>query len=151
MYSAHSDRALPRPGYPIRISPDQRLLSGFPELFAASHVLHRLLAPRHPPCALSSLTTTIRATTLEHSSAYYRDRTICSFQRTTRGTSAERPTGSLFVVSYPRARSSFIKVRFRQVARATSRKPTLLRHSVGMELKGVEPSTSGLQNRRSPN
>jgi hypothetical protein len=27
-----------------------------PKLFAACHVLHRLLAPRHPPRALSSLT-----------------------------------------------------------------------------------------------
>ena len=56
MNSAHDDRALPRPGFPIRTSPDQRLLSGSPKLIAASHVLHRLLAPRHPPCALSSLT-----------------------------------------------------------------------------------------------
>ena len=56
MDSPDSDRALPRPGFPIRRSPDQRLLSGFPELIAASHVLRRLLAPRHPPCALSSLT-----------------------------------------------------------------------------------------------
>ena len=29
-----------------------------PKLFAACHVLHRLLAPRHPPRALCSLTTT---------------------------------------------------------------------------------------------
>ena len=29
---------------------------GSPKLFAAYHVLHRLLAPRHPPYALSSLT-----------------------------------------------------------------------------------------------
>ncbi len=29
---------------------------GSPELFAACHVLHRLLAPRHPPHALGSLT-----------------------------------------------------------------------------------------------
>ncbi len=28
-----------------------------PQLFAANHVLHRLLTPRHSPCALSSLTT----------------------------------------------------------------------------------------------
>src|SRR5215471_14245505 len=28
-----------------------------PELFAANHVLHRLLTPRHSPCALSSLVT----------------------------------------------------------------------------------------------
>ena len=27
-----------------------------PQLFAAYHVFHRLLVPRHPPCALSSLT-----------------------------------------------------------------------------------------------
>src|SRR6185295_1558895 len=30
-----------------------------PQLFAANHVLHRLLTPRHPPCALSSLTTNL--------------------------------------------------------------------------------------------
>jgi hypothetical protein len=29
---------------------------GSPKLFAAYHALHRLLAPRHSPCALSSLT-----------------------------------------------------------------------------------------------
>ena len=56
MNSPHGDRALPRPGCPIRRSPDQHLLSGSPELIAASHVLRRLLAPRHSPCALSSLT-----------------------------------------------------------------------------------------------
>ena len=43
----------------IRESRDQRLLDGFPELIAAFHALHRLPAPRHPPHALSSLTTMI--------------------------------------------------------------------------------------------
>jgi hypothetical protein len=42
-------------GFPIRTSPDQRSVDSSPELFAATHVLHRLLAPRHPPHALSSL------------------------------------------------------------------------------------------------
>src|SRR5262245_11757986 len=56
MCSARDDCALPRPGFPIRRSSDQRPLSGSPKLIAASHVLHRLLAPRHSPCALSSLT-----------------------------------------------------------------------------------------------
>ena len=73
MDSSRDNRPLRRLGCPIRRSSDQSLLSGSPKLIAASHVLHRLLAPRHPPCALSSLTTTIRATTLEHSSAYYRE------------------------------------------------------------------------------
>jgi hypothetical protein len=56
MYSAQDDPELPRSGCPIRKSPDQSLLSGSPKLIAASHALHRLLAPRHSPCALSSLT-----------------------------------------------------------------------------------------------
>src|SRR3989339_886595 len=39
-------------GYPIRISPDQRLLTTSPKLFAGCYVLHRLLMSRHPPFAL---------------------------------------------------------------------------------------------------
>src|SRR6187397_1550302 len=53
--SGRDTRALPRVGFPIRTSRDQRMVSSFPGLFAAAHVLHRLLAPRHPPCALSLL------------------------------------------------------------------------------------------------
>jgi hypothetical protein len=52
MYSAGDTRALPRVGFPIRRSRDQRLVSTSPGLIAAAHVLHRLSAPRHPPCAL---------------------------------------------------------------------------------------------------
>src|SRR5258708_40167021 len=62
MYSARDDAGLAAPGCPIRTSSDQSLLSGSPKLIAASHVLHRLLAPRHPPYALSSLTTDVVAT-----------------------------------------------------------------------------------------
>jgi hypothetical protein len=47
-------------GFPIRKSPGQSLLGGSPELIAACHVLHRLLTPGHPPCALVRLTTTQR-------------------------------------------------------------------------------------------
>ena len=47
-------------GFPIRRSPGQSLLGGSPELIAACHVLHRLLTPGHPPCALIRLTTTQR-------------------------------------------------------------------------------------------
>ena len=42
-------------GFPIRTSPDQLICSS-PRLIAACHVLHRLLMPRHSPCALYSLT-----------------------------------------------------------------------------------------------
>jgi hypothetical protein len=38
-----------RPGFPIRTSPDQRLLATSPKLIAGCYVLHRLLVSRHPP------------------------------------------------------------------------------------------------------
>ena len=52
MDSVQGTRALPRVGFPIRKSPDQRLFSVSPRLIAAVHVLHRPQMPRHPPCAL---------------------------------------------------------------------------------------------------
>src|SRR3954452_4650886 len=42
-------------GFPIRTSPDHSSVVNFPGLIADSYVLLRLLMPRHPPCALSSL------------------------------------------------------------------------------------------------
>src|SRR6059058_2136037 len=55
MCSARSDWPLRQPGFPIRTPPDQSLLGGSPRLIAACNVLHRLLAPRHPPYALRTL------------------------------------------------------------------------------------------------
>ena len=37
-----------------------------PQLFAAYHVFHRLLVPRHPPCALSCLTSISSCIALHH-------------------------------------------------------------------------------------
>ena len=47
-----------RMGCPIQGSPGLSSLGSSPELIAAYHAFHRLLVPRHPPYALSSLTTT---------------------------------------------------------------------------------------------
>src|SRR5712664_2770133 len=55
MNSVQGTAALPAVGFPIRTSPDQSLVSGSPTLFAATHVLLRLLSPRRPSCALCSL------------------------------------------------------------------------------------------------
>jgi hypothetical protein len=52
MDSGRSTRALPRVSFLIRRSRDQRSVSTSSGLIAAAHVLRRLLAPRHPPCAL---------------------------------------------------------------------------------------------------
>src|SRR5438128_9200815 len=58
MHSGAGDRPSRRPGSPIRTPPDQRSVDSSPGPIAASHVLHRLLVPRHPPCALDHLHTT---------------------------------------------------------------------------------------------
>ena len=44
-------------GFPIRIPTDRRLLTAPRGFSQFCHVLHRLLVPRHPPNALTSLTT----------------------------------------------------------------------------------------------
>ena len=42
--------------FPHSEIPGSQPVCGSPRLIAAYHVLHRLSAPRHPPCTLSSLT-----------------------------------------------------------------------------------------------
>ena len=55
MYSAAGDTTSLVPGFPIRTSSDPRSVDSSPRHIAASHVLHRLPVPRHPPCALKHL------------------------------------------------------------------------------------------------
>jgi hypothetical protein len=54
-------------GYPIRTPSDLSSVDSSPRTIAASHVLHRPLMPRHPPCALNNLTTKMLASTLQFS------------------------------------------------------------------------------------
>ncbi len=56
MCSARDNAALPALGLPIRESTGQRPFNTSPWLIAVVHALHRLLVPRHPPCALTILT-----------------------------------------------------------------------------------------------
>ena len=54
----HSDMNDPKgSGCPIRRSQDRSSVTSSPRLIAGSYVLHRLLTPRHPPCALVRLAT----------------------------------------------------------------------------------------------
>src|SRR5258708_5982384 len=55
MRSGRGDGQLRPPGFPIRTSSDHSLVADSPRLIAGSNVLHRLLVPRHPPCALKNL------------------------------------------------------------------------------------------------
>ena len=56
-----------RSGFPHSETPGSTPACGFPRFIAACHVLHRLPSPRHPPCALSSLITTVKFTRLRRS------------------------------------------------------------------------------------
>jgi hypothetical protein len=53
-----------RRGFPHSDIPGSKLVCSSPRLFAAYRVLHRLLAPRHSPYALSSLTIGIQELTI---------------------------------------------------------------------------------------
>src|SRR5215470_697296 len=120
--------ALPAMGFPIRTSPDQCLVSGSPTLFAATHVLLRLLSPRHPSCALCSLVI------------------VSSFSRLITRSPRSNPVGALLTgLSYF---PYFSLLLLCSCQRSQLRSPkTLLR----VELIGFEPTTSSLQSWRSPN
>src|SRR5262245_14720722 len=55
MYSSRRSRGMTRAGLPHSGISGSTLVCSSPKLIAAYHALHRLLTPRHPPCALSSL------------------------------------------------------------------------------------------------
>ena len=61
-----------RAGFPHSEISGSTLMCSSPKLIAACHVLHRLLMPRHSPCALSSLTSNV---------IHYRRRIVSSSSR----------------------------------------------------------------------
>jgi hypothetical protein len=56
-------------GFPHSEISGSKPACGSPKLIAACHVFHRRLLPRHPPCALSSLTTKFTQHTGRHPTA----------------------------------------------------------------------------------
>jgi hypothetical protein len=91
MCSASGNAALPALGFPIRKSAGQWLFSASPRLIAAVHVLHRLLVPRHPPCALTILTVIFNGYSLTAAPGDTRLHwLLCSFQGPQRGERTRR-------------------------------------------------------------
>jgi hypothetical protein len=78
MRSGRGDGHLRPPGFPIRKSSDHSLVADSPRLIAGSNVLHRLLVPRHPPCALSNLATFLCRCTTDHTRVWSIFRRRCS-------------------------------------------------------------------------
>src|SRR5712671_4766719 len=120
MNSAGGTAALPAVGFPIRTSPDQSLVSGSPTLFAATHVLLRLLSPRHPSCALCSLVISL------HCSFTFLEKT-----RVQRGSVVNRSSPDDTFL--PTCAYAVVKDR-----------------KILVEPIGIEPTTSSLQSWRSP-
>ena len=81
-----------RIGFPHSEIPGSMPACGSPRLIAACHVLHRLLLPRHPPCALSSLTTKFTRHTREKLSAV-------SYQPSAKNNSRTRRLNSMGLVA----------------------------------------------------
>ena len=117
-------------GFPIRKSPDLSLFSGFPKLIAASHVLHRLLVPRHPPYALNNLI-------------------IAKFYILACGESLLIQFSKSGLLHYLwnafQLRSGISYVQFSRLGFYAKVVPGYL-----VEVNGLEPMTSCLQSRRSP-
>jgi hypothetical protein len=144
MNSSYVTAALPAVGFPIRTSTDQSLVGGSPWLIAATHVLRRLLEPRHPPHALSSLVTLnsgLPSLAARATPSRSRDPDPVAVQTLAK-------TSLCDVSSYP----SYSVVRVLRPARQAARTVLDSRSSQShVELIGIEPMTSSLQSWRSTN
>jgi hypothetical protein len=98
------------------------VISTYPQLIAGSHVLHRLLVPRHPPYALSNLTEN------------FYSQIVCA----------------LSVCFYGSVK--FFRFSSENIFTLSIFQRTIIPDKSGLvELIGIEPITSALQGRRSPN
>jgi hypothetical protein len=148
MYSAKGFPGMTRRGFPHSDICASTPACGSAQLIAANHVLHRLLTPRHPPSALSSLTTSSSVPSLP-------------------GTLRGQGQGSLFEIrSHPPKAAPYWgplggeillglnESRTRHMLHVDTifaLRPAIQLSVSAVEDKGFEPSTSGLQSPRSPN
>ena len=154
-------------GFPHSDTHGSSLASSSPWLFAGSRVLHRLLAPRHPPCALCSLTLTTawllpgdRLVPLSQFFGWvvepevsFVTSELAAFCALCSRSCPSRPDGRSEAASRPQIWFRFLLVYsfVRKRLRASRpRGPGLRAKFLSMEDTGLEPVTSGLQSRRSP-
>ena len=161
----YSVRDHPKVGFPHSEIFGSKPVRGSPKLIAAYHVLHRLLAPRHPPNALLALDQ------LLHLSKNHRSRG----PRLSVPCRGHPPSTELH--SHPRGRTTrqhapraarrrprrqdlcFLSTMSQNNARGGLRprlEPLILSAIAShqnnlVEVNGIEPMTSCLQSRRSPN
>ena len=90
MHSPAGNTTQPVLGFPIRTSSDQRFVDNSPRHNAASHVLHRLSMPRHPPYALNNQTHYPTHTT--HTTHHKNRQTACADTQNTYKRSCKHKT-----------------------------------------------------------
>ena len=122
-------------GFPHSEISGSKPVCGSPKLFAAYHVLHRLLAPRHPPYALSSLTFTLTHCICGRKKLPFVGYSVVKEQSGQRP--PHNPRSSAKNRHAPRGGPSVAPFRL-------SAAPELVENA------GLEPATSWLQTRRSP-
>jgi hypothetical protein len=129
-----------RRGFPIRKSTDE-LASNCPWLIAGSYVLLRLSVPRHPPHALNSL-----AETLEYPQA------LASPQKMSKIRILRHFIRKAIILWLPLAFNCQRTCHppHSMGARRLMHRPTGAIQLALVEMIGLEPTTSGLQSRRSP-
>ena len=116
-------------GFPHSEIPGSKPACGSPRLIAACHVLHRRLLPRHPPCALSSLTikftrhTAASPLALSYSLSARRKTTPRRANSTSPACSSRRSASSY----EPRASSELESLSLKFQSRCSA--PTGIRHS----------------------
>ena len=131
-------------GFPHSEIPGSKPACGSPRLIAACHVLHRLLAPRHSPYALSSLTKCSLHLITGRSRLNY---AVCG-QKNYRLQNIQL-SKNLKTCCPPSSLRDFGATAFAFAARPAEPEPPFRRRRL-VENTGIEPVTSWLQTRRSP-
>ena len=98
-------------GFPHSDIPGSKSVCDSPRLIAAYHVLHRLLVPRHPPCALSSLTGNTKVLHL-----WLTQRLVFSYQRASATRVAPRAAARMSSSDIRTPRYRYMACRERQVS-----------------------------------
>ncbi len=120
-------------GFPHSEIPGSKEVCSSPGLIAACHVLHRLLMPRHPLCALDNLT--VYSVLLDYFLIQPQHPLLQNITLFRKDSLSKICLSGACSLGPNRPHRSFHK--------SSSRK--------FMEMAGVEPATSCLQSRRSPN
>jgi hypothetical protein len=141
-------------GFPHSEIPGSKPACGSPRLIAACHVLRRLLAPRHSPYALSSLTKCSLHLTANMWSKNYRlqiiqlSKTLVSSLARAQQTCVVRLRCFAASAGQP-SQSSCLACPAEALTRLEFSSQTLASRRL-VENTGIEPVTSWLQTRRSP-